>query len=175
MLARSCFMHALWYSALLAHPWEWDAPSLGFLVVSIPLVLHATLTPGWAPARTEEPREGKHMPQAQTHPPAKCCSGAVHSQIPGSPVPQGSVQGGAHVGHAVLQSRQQDPEIWRWHLSAGPGCRTPWGCDGEHSWLEWAARMPCSFAGVFAPCERRQGIRQEQRGNAGKKARRAGR
>jgi len=114
-------MHALWYPTLLACPWEWDATSSGFLLVSIVLVLHPTLMPGWVPALAEEPGEGKHEPHARAPIPAKCCPCALELCSPkslGAQHCRGQCQEVLAWGMACCQSGQQDPERWRWYLSA---------------------------------------------------------
>lgn len=130
MLAKPCFMHALWYPPLLVCPREWDHPSSSFSVVSIPLVLHPTLMPDWAPALAEEPGEGKYVPHVHTHIPVKYCPYTLELCNPkslGAQHCRGQCQEVLVWVMPCCQSGQQDPESWRWDLSAGPGCRTSWG------------------------------------------------
>lgn len=150
LLAKPRFVCAFWCPALLAGSWGWDAPSSGFFVLSILLVLHPASTPGWAPALAEKPREGRSVLHVLVNVPP-LHPGSVRAQISGSPAPQGSVPGGAHVGHAV------GPK-WGGRTSRAGGGISLLGLHGggpgdapeDHPQLGSAARMPCQLCGVSA-------------------------
>lgn len=106
MLAKPCFMPALWYSALLARPGNGMLPDLvSHLSGEHGLVLLPALMAGWASALAEKPGERQCPPHAHTHPSKglPTCPGAAHSQH-GRRQCQEVFVGAGHAGRAASRT-----------------------------------------------------------------------